>query len=202
VLLLAGVVSTPVLAQSAGNADRGAKLAYTCMGCHGVPDYKNVYPTYSVPKLLGQSPEYLVIALKAYRSKERSHGTMHSHAVTMNDQDMADIAAYLAGTPIKPGGSPAKPVGTAPKSAEVCVACHGTDGVGITAEYPTLSGQYRDYLERSLSDYKRGNRKNPVMAGFVQTLTPEDIAALAAYYSAQRPSLSTPKQRLFFFSAR
>jgi cytochrome c553 len=76
---------------------RGHELAYTCQGCHSIPNYKNVYPTYSVPKLSGQRPEYLVAALKAYKSGERSHGTMHSQASSMSEQDMADIAAYLAG---------------------------------------------------------------------------------------------------------
>ena len=49
-----------------------------------------MYPTYSVPKLHGQRPEYLVAALKAYKSGERSHGTMHSQATSMSEQDMAD----------------------------------------------------------------------------------------------------------------
>ena len=47
-------------ARLAGDAKRGQALAYTCSGCHAIPNYKNVYPTYSVPKLHGQRPEYLV----------------------------------------------------------------------------------------------------------------------------------------------
>jgi cytochrome c553 len=73
----------------AGDAKHGHDLAYTCQGCHSIPNYKNVYPTYSVPKLSGQRPEYLVAALKAYKSGERSHGTMHSQASSMSEQDMA-----------------------------------------------------------------------------------------------------------------
>ena len=81
--LLALGASLAVQAQTpavAGDAKRGHDLSYTCMGCHAIPNYKNVYPTYSVPKLRGQRPEYLVAALKAYKSGERSHGTMHSQA--------------------------------------------------------------------------------------------------------------------------
>src|SRR6187431_1091371 len=90
-----------------GDATRGKALAYTCNGCHAIPNYKNVYPTYSVPKLHGQRPEYLVAALKAYKSGDRSHGTMHSQATTMNEQDMRDVAAFLAGpTPILPPERP------------------------------------------------------------------------------------------------
>jgi cytochrome c553 len=184
-----------------GSAERGSRLAYTCKGCHAIPNYKNVYPTYSVPKLKGQHPDYLVIALQGYRSSERSHATMHAHAASMSDQDMADIAAYLSGAPIQPDPN-RKAIGTPPKAAEVCVACHGNDGVGIVPLYPTLSGQHRDYLERSLHDYKRGTRKNPVMAGFVATLTPADIKALADYYAEQRPALETTPKRVTRFSAR
>ena len=103
VLFLVAVIGAVVApqAQAAGDAARGKTLGYTCLGCHGVENYKNVYPTYSVPKLVGQHPEYIVQALKGYKSGERGHATMHAHAATMSDQDMEDIAAYLAGTPIK-----------------------------------------------------------------------------------------------------
>ena len=84
----AALASTATLAQDqpaapaggGGNAERGKAISYTCLGCHGVPGYKNAYPNYSVPKLEGQHPEYIVIALQAYRSGERSHFTMHSQA--------------------------------------------------------------------------------------------------------------------------
>lgn len=176
-------------APAAGNAERGARLAYTCIGCHGVANYKNAVPMYNVPRLRGQHPEYIVIALQAYRSGERSHGTMHANATTLSDQDMADIAVWLAGTPLQPSG---KPVGTPPAAAQVCVSCHGNDGVGITPQYPTLSGQHGTYIERALTDYKKGGRKNPIMAGFAAQLSEADIKALADYYSSQRPALDIP----------
>ena len=180
-------------AQSAGDAQRGAKLAYTCLGCHGIPNYKNAYPTYSVPKLRGQHPEYLVIALQAYRSGERSHATMHANAASWSDQDYADMAAFLAGPVVVPSAAP-KPVGKLPAAGQTCVACHGTDGIGITPQYPTLAGQHADYLERALTDYKKGGRKNAIMAGFAAQLSAQDIRALARYYAAQRPGLDTSKR--------
>ena len=177
----------------AGDAKRGQVLAYTCNGCHAIPNYKNVYPTYSVPKLRGQRPEYLVAALKAYKSGERSHGTMHSQAASMNEQDMADIAVYLAGNEVLSKSANDVPATARPKATEICLACHGTNGVGITADYPTLSGQHRDYLQRALTDYKKGGRKNAIMAGMSASLTAEDIEQLAAYYAGQKPALETLK---------
>jgi cytochrome c553 len=171
---------------SAADVARGAKLAYTCQGCHGIPNYKNAYPIYSVPKLGGQHTAYIVAALKGYASQERAHATMHAHAATLSEQDMQDIAAYLAGQELKPTG---KAVGAAPKAAQTCIACHGSEGVGILPEYPNLAGQHKDYLQAALKAYRSGQRKNAVMAGMAAPLTDADIRELAAYYSSQRPAL-------------
>ena len=189
---------TPVVA---GDAKRGHDLSYTCMGCHAIPNYKNVYPTYSVPKLRGQRPEYLIAALKAYKSGERSHGTMHSQASSMTDQDMADIAVYIAGDSVLTQSVSDVPATARPKASEVCLACHGTNGVGITADYPTISGQHKDYLARALIDYKKGGRKNAIMGGMAAQLTSEDIEQLATFYSQQKPALEIVPKKSFFFSS-
>jgi len=81
----------------AGVAARGKGLAYTCRGCHGVTGYKNAYPSYHVPKLGGQSQTYLHNALNEYRDNKRKHPTMQAQAQSFSEQDIADIAAYLAG---------------------------------------------------------------------------------------------------------
>jgi cytochrome c553 len=178
----------PAAPATAGNVERGKAISYTCLGCHGVPGYRNAYPNYSVPKLEGQHPEYIVIALQAYRSGERSHITMHSQASTLTDQDMLDIAAYFSGKPLAPNpASQAK----APDAAQVCVACHGQDGVGITGQYPSLAGQHADYIERALHDYKKGGRKNPIMATFAGQVKDADVKVIAEYYSQRSPSLET-----------
>ncbi len=199
-VLLAVAASTQSAAQDAvpGDAKRGQALAYTCNGCHSIPNYKNVYPTYSVPKLRGQRPEYLLSALKAYKSGERSHGTMHSQAASMSQQDMADIATYLAGPAVltKSVNEPTAGI-QPPKATEVCRTCHGLNGVGISADFPTLSGQHHDYLTRALRDYQKGGRKNPIMTGQVAALTLEDIEALASYYSKQKPALETVQKKNF-----
>lgn len=83
-------------AYAAGDAARGAIVGETCLGCHGVTSYTNVYPTYKVPKLGGQHTEYLAASLKAYRSGERAHATMNAQAARLSDQDIEDIAAYFA----------------------------------------------------------------------------------------------------------
>jgi cytochrome c553 len=200
-LLLAPLSALAQAPAVSGDAQRGKALAYTCNGCHAIPNYKNVYPTYSVPKLHGQRPEYLVAALKAYKSGERSHGTMHAQASSLNEQDMADVAVYLAGGAVLSESRNDVPAGNRPKASEVCLACHGTNGVGITPDYPTISGQQRDYIERALHDYQKGGRKNAIMAGMVATLTKQDIEQLAAYYSSQKPALQVVPKKTSFFSS-
>jgi len=166
----------------------GKAISYTCLGCHGVQGYKNAYPNYSVPELRGQHPEYLISALKEYKSGERSHFTMHSQAEELSEQDMTDIAAYFAGAPLPAGHKAAAEV---PPVASLCVSCHGADGVGITPLYPTLAGQHADYLARALDEYQKGARKNVIMATFAAHLTSAQMDALADYFAKQQPSLET-----------
>ncbi len=92
-LLAAGGLSAG--AWAAGDAAAGKTKAFTCMGCHGIPDYNNVYPTYHVPKLGGQHAAYIVTALQEYAKAQRKHGTMQAQASTLSEQDMQDIAAYF-----------------------------------------------------------------------------------------------------------
>jgi len=126
----------------AADVSTGEKLAYTCHGCHGIPDYKNAFPVYSVPKLGGQHVAYLVVALKAYANEERPHATMHAQAASLSDQDMADIAAYLTRAPAHNGDQPGRGQDSDFDKAQPCFACHGPHGdkptPGLNA--PALAG--------------------------------------------------------------
>jgi cytochrome c553 len=86
----------PAAAQGpAGNAEAAKNKVSICIGCHGIAAYKTAYPdVYHVPKIGGQTPQYIVNALKAYKSGERSHPSMKGIAASLSDQDMADLAAY------------------------------------------------------------------------------------------------------------
>jgi len=190
-LVLSALASFTLKAQDAslkGDPVHGKAISYTCLGCHGVEGYKNAYPNYSVPELRGQHPEYLIAALKEYKSGERSHFTMHSQAEELSAQDISDIATYFAGAPLPAGHKAAAQV---PEVASLCVSCHGADGVGITPLYPTLAGQHADYLARALDEYQKGARKNVIMATFAAHLTSAQMDAIADYFAKQQPSLQT-----------
>ena len=69
-----------------------------CIGCHGIAGWRTAYPTvYSVPNLGGQHADYIVAALKEYKSGERGFATMRAMASGLSEQDMQDIAAYYSG---------------------------------------------------------------------------------------------------------
>ncbi len=188
--LLLGAAQTT---RAAGDPALGEKKFYTCYGCHGIDNYRNAYPDYSVPKLRHQHAAYLIAALKEYQNGDRPHATMHAQAASLSDQDMQDIAAYLQGP--EPG-KPTKTVGVVPTQAVQCGACHGENGSGVEAPLdpkpPVLAGQHADYLEQALKAYHNGRRKNVVMNGMSQLLqTDADIKLVAEFFSRQPSPLTT-----------
>jgi cytochrome c553 len=193
VLATCALALLPALASAAGDAEAGRVKANTCMGCHGIPNYNNVYPTYRVPKLGGQSEGLIIASLKAYKSGERPHQTMHAQAVTLSDQDIADIAAYLTHAPAHKDGLPGGGQNSEEAKAQACTACHGPNGAKpVLPDAPVLAGQYANYLEHALHEYKSGKRKSPQMAGMAAPLSEEDIKLLAQYFGAQQTPLYTP----------
>jgi len=82
-------------ARAAGSAEAARSKVSMCIGCHGIPLYHTAYPeVYHVPKIAGQSPDYIVKALKAYKDGGRSHPSMTGIALGLTDSDIADLAAY------------------------------------------------------------------------------------------------------------
>ncbi|MES1196141.1 MAG: c-type cytochrome [Steroidobacter sp.] len=194
VLLGLGLALSMATAWADGDANRGKTLAYTCHGCHGIPNYKNAAPTYSVPKLGGQRAEYMVEALKEYASGDRVHPTMHAQSASNSEQDRADMVAFFQGS--NAANPNQQVVGTPPAIvSNLCVACHGTNGVGISPIYPTLAGQHADYIAQALRDYKSGKRKNAIMSAQAANVKDEDIAAIAAFFSKQKALCSTDEIR-------
>lgn len=94
--LLLTMFSVSAVAAEKGDAAAGKTKVYTCSGCHGIEGWKNPYPNYHVPRIVGQNYDYLVNALTGYQKGERSHPTMRAQAESMSDQDIRDIATYLS----------------------------------------------------------------------------------------------------------
>jgi cytochrome c553 len=75
----------------------------------------------------------------------------------------------------------------------MCAPCHGADGLSKLPEAPNLAGQTVLYLTKTLHDYKSGVRKNAQMSVVAPSLTDEDIADFAAYYSAIQITVKVPE---------
>ena len=169
------------------------ELSSTCLGCHGVVSYNNIYPTYKVPKLGNQHKDYIVAALKAYRSGERSHTTMKAHAANLSDLDIDKIADYFSSFKAK--------IAT-PEDVKIideansCVGCHGVDGNSEVPTFPRIAGQYEDYLYQSLKSYKNGKRNNAIMNGVASTLNDDQMKKLSKYFASQKGMLNINQGRV------
>ncbi|MGH8273948.1 MAG: c-type cytochrome [Gammaproteobacteria bacterium] len=170
---------------SAGAAQRtrGFFLSQTCAFCHGVKDYVIPYPTRHVPLIGGQHAKYIRDALKEYAEGHRKFPTMNAQASSLTQKQIHDIAAYISG--LAPNPPPTNGNQKAPPFAASCAACHGARGVSTNPEYPSLAGQYEDYLLLALKEYKSGKRKNAIMNGEASGLTLAQMKRLAHYFGSR-----------------
>lgn len=192
ILLSAGLL-TAHSARAESNVAQGAAIAYSCLGCHGIEGYNNVYPTYHVPKLGGQKQAYIENALHAYSDGSRQHPTMKAQGSSMSDGDIQNVAAWFAQFGVATDASTAESTAGI-DAAQACVACHGEAGLGVVPQPPTLSGQHQDYLKNALQQYRTGSRSGTVMSAFAATLSEEDIETVTAYYASQK-GLFTPSTK-------
>lgn len=93
-LLLAVALAFGATAQAAGNAAAGKAKAQVCAACHGAEGNKPTAP--ENPILAGQHQDYLLKALKDYKSGKRNNPVMKGFAATLSAQDMEDLAAWFA----------------------------------------------------------------------------------------------------------
>jgi cytochrome c553 len=221
VLALAGV-STVAAAEDAkgGDAAAGKTKAAMCIGCHGLIGYQATFPeVHKVPMISGQGAKYIVSALTAYQKGDRKHPTMRGIAMSLTEQDMADLGAFYEqqGKDAAGGnGAPAqlaKPVPDALKDRmAACVACHGANfSAPIDPAYPRLAGQHADYLYVALKAYHTdGNplvgRANATMRSQVVqeaegkkklTFNNAELKQVAAYLSSLPSDLRVVPQSRF-----
>ena len=82
--------------------------------------------------------------------------------------------------------------------AQMCVACHGENGVPTDPKtIPIIAGQQQSYLVKQLHDYRSGDRDNPVMSPIAKSLAQDDLRKIAAYFAAK----SWPPQHVVAASA-
>ena len=181
-------VAKPDLAK--GEASFGA----VCAACHGADGNSG---TPANPKLAQQHPEYLIKQLQEFKSGKRANAIMSGMAAALSEDDMRNIAYWLASKTAKPGFAKDKETvalgeriyrgGIADRQVPACAGCHSPNGAGIPSQYPRLSGQHAEYASAQLTAFRDGIRKNnSVMSQVAAKLNDREIKALADYVAGLR----------------
>lgn len=160
-----------------GDAGRGKAVAGQCRTCHGL---NGIATMPQAPNIGAERADYLERQLLAFRSGARVNEMMSVVAASLDDQAIADAAAWFAAQRL----AVSVPQGrTAPG---LCAACHGDDGVAVAPEAPNLAGESAVYIEAQVKAFRNGQRSDPLMSPVAATVTPEELAEAAAFYGAIR----------------
>jgi cytochrome c553 len=174
-----------------------------CQLCHGAQG--EGMPAAGIPRISGQSPDYLEKQLRDYASGVRENPIMKNWAKQLSDAQRSELAAYYASLPaplLSPTVAPAiDPTGATQRERghqlahqgdeirqlQACDNCHGPDGRGLAHSAPYLAGQWAQYLTNQIKAWREGTRKNDagkLMSSVAERLNDADTAAVAAYFSS------------------
>ncbi|MDM3870513.1 c-type cytochrome [Porticoccus sp. W117] len=204
VALSVGFATAP-LVQAEGDAAAGKTKSAACAACHAETG-NSLSPAF--PKIAGLGEKYLFKQLQDIQSGARQVPEMAGQLDAMNEQDLADIAAYFAGNPMQISGAkekdwPLEELGSAEFLAlgeqvfragnmetgvPACTGCHSPSGQGnAPAAYPKLGGQFADYLVKQLKAFRSNARTNDgdsrIMRDVAANMSDKEIEAVANYIS-------------------
>ncbi len=182
VLSLIGLV-TIAITNGAARAQDVTQKAQICAGCHGD---KGVPIDTNTPVIWGQQEGYLYLQLRDLKSGARKSEIMSPIAQTLERDDMMALARFFSQEPWPDLGQPPAPHDVMMNAARAnqsigCTGCHQGEYQGDSTQ-PRLAGQRREYLERTMFDFRTGKRSNnPGMSDLMKTASEGDIAAMAQY---------------------
>jgi cytochrome c553 len=174
---------------------KGAALyGQMCVACHA-SDGNSTTPIN--PTLAQQHPEYLVKQLQEFKSGKRDNAIMKGFAAALSDDDMRNIAFWLADQKAKTGFAKEKDLvrmgeriyrgGIADRQIAACAGCHSPNGAGIPSQYPRLSGQHAEYTASQLNAFRSGARNNNAqMTGVAAKMNDLEIKAVSDYIAGLR----------------
>ena len=165
-----------------------------CVACHAADGNSAIAIN---PVLAQQHPEYLVKQLQEFKSGKRNNAVMKGFATMLTDEDMKNIAYWVASKPAKAGFAKDKDLvtlgeriyrgGIADRNIAACAGCHSPNGAGIPVQYPRLSGQHADYTVAQLNTFRDGTRANSTqMTQVAAKLNDKEIKAVADYIAGLR----------------
>jgi cytochrome c553 len=167
------------------NAQNIEEKAQICAGCHGEGG-KPIDKT--TPAIWGQQQGYVYIQLRDFKRGDRKNDIMQPIASSMEREDMLAIAEYFSKKPWPDLGQPRAPKEIAGRALRAnssvgCTGCH-LDQFQGDGTVPRLAGMSREYLTKTIGDFRtRARGNNPGMSDLMLATAPEDLAALAEYLS-------------------
>jgi len=177
--VLLGAGATPAVAQGV------AEKAEVCAGCHG-QDGKPVDKT--IPVIWGQQLGYIYIQLRDFKRADRKSGIMQPIVSSLEKDDMLALAEYFSKKPWPDLGQPRSPKDVAERALSAdrsvgCTGCH-LDQFQGDGTVPRLAGQSREYLTKTIADFRtRARGNNPGMSDLMLATPPDDLAALEEFLS-------------------
>jgi cytochrome c553 len=196
ITLLSSAGASAAAPDGQGSVEEGQAKSTTCVACHGATG-NSVNPEW--PNIAGQHAPYILKQLQAFKAGERQNPLMTPIAMTLSEDDMADLAAYystqtLTGLEAEPAqvelGQRLYRGGDLETNLAACTGCHGPRGLGNpTALYPAIQGQHSTYVAAQLRAFRAGTRQtdpNSMMRDVARTMSDDQIDAVAAYVQGLR----------------
>jgi len=200
-LLLLGLVPGLTLAGPKGlegDATRGEQAAAACVACHQADGSgMNISGGESWPRLAGQNAAYLAQQLHDFKQGRRESPSMAPFANMLDDQQIADVAAYYSQMPVTAAGGGEQAdeelLARGEKLARrgdwddyivACQSCHGPRNEGGGSIFPGIASQHAGVIESQLRAWQEGKRSNDpqdLMGAIARRMSDEDIRAVAAW---------------------
>jgi len=172
-----------------------------CIACHGVDGNS---PLPANPILAGQGSAYLFKQLTDFKAADgkpasRNNAIMAGMTATLNSDDMKNLALYFSQQKRKPAMASDENLvaagriiwrkGDFERGIPACAGCHGAAGAGVPAQYPRLAGQYAEYTELQLKNFRgeeRSNDPQKAMRTIADKFSDKQIKAVADYIAGLR----------------
>ncbi|MBW6389745.1 c-type cytochrome [Billgrantia antri] len=200
--LMLGLMAGPAVAQE-GDPQRGETAAAVCVACHQANGSgKHIDGAESWPRLAGQNAGYIAKQLQDFKAGRRQNATMQPFANMLDDQQIADVAAYYSQLPVTEaeGGGEADEAllargeqlalrGDWNAYIVSCKSCHGPGNEGAGSTFPGIASQHAGYIEAQLHAWQaneRGNDPQNLMGAIAKRMSDEDIRAVAAWLASQK----------------
>jgi cytochrome c553 len=182
-MLRIAALAALMAAATAVRADTIEEKAEFCSACHGE---KGLPQDPSIPIIWGQNAGYLYLQFRDFQKGARKDDRMTPIAQSIGKEDALALAEYFAAKPWPNTGAPSASkadadIAIATNKSIVCTSCHLEEFQGDSS-VPRLAGQERDYLLKTMMDFRNRTRaNNPGMSDLMNTATAEQLAAMASY---------------------